>query len=91
MTGIQKQWTDFHADLKAKEGKGFSYAPTHNLHMLLFAASMDGQGAVAMQAGRDYARLGGDTMHQVLTLLRFGSGHRVLSARNPARGLGSEH
>ncbi len=68
----------WHADLKAKEGRGFSYAPTHNLHMLLFAASMDGQGAVAMQAGRDYARLNGDTMHQVLTLLRFGRFEEIL-------------
>ena len=30
-------------DLLAAEGKGFSYGPTHNLHMLLFAASYDGQ------------------------------------------------
>jgi hypothetical protein len=39
-----KAW---HSDLKSRQGEGFSYAPGHNLHMLLFAASMDGQGAVA--------------------------------------------
>jgi tetratricopeptide (TPR) repeat protein len=33
---------------------------------------MDGQGAVATQAGKDYAKLTGDTMYQVLTLVRFG-------------------
>jgi tetratricopeptide (TPR) repeat protein len=64
-----KAW---HADLKARQGQGFSYAPGHNLHMLLFAASMDGQGAVATQAGKDYAKETGNTMYQVLTLLRFG-------------------
>jgi tetratricopeptide (TPR) repeat protein len=64
-----KAW---HADLKSRQGEGFSYAPGHNLHMLLFAASMDGQGAVATQAGKDYAKETGNTMYQVLTLLRFG-------------------
>jgi len=62
----------WHSDLKSQQGEGFSYAPGHNLHMLLFAASMDGQGAVATQAGKDYAKETGNTMYQVLTLLRFG-------------------
>jgi tetratricopeptide (TPR) repeat protein len=62
----------WHSDLKAQQNEGFSYAPSHNLHMLLFAASFDGQGAVATQAGKDYAKLDGNTMYQVLTLLRFG-------------------
>jgi tetratricopeptide (TPR) repeat protein len=64
-----KAW---HSDLKSRQGEGFSYAPGHNLHMLLFAASMDGQGAVATQAGKDYAKETGNSMYQVLTLLRFG-------------------
>ena len=42
------------------------------LIMLFFAASMDGQGAVAIQAGKDYAKSTGDTMYHVLTLVRFG-------------------
>jgi tetratricopeptide (TPR) repeat protein len=62
----------WHSDLKAGVGEGFAIYPSHNLHMLLFAASMDGQGAVATQAGKDYAKLTGDTMYQVLTLVRFG-------------------
>jgi hypothetical protein len=60
------------SDMKFRKGQGFSYSPMHNLHMLLFAASMDGQGAVAMQAGKDYTKITGNTMYQVLTLLRFG-------------------
>ena len=62
----------WHSDLKAAIGEGFAIYPSHNLHMLLYAASMDGQGAIAMQAGKDYAKLTGDTMFQVLTLVRFG-------------------
>jgi tetratricopeptide (TPR) repeat protein len=64
-----KAW---HSDQKAEIGEGFAIYPEHNLHMLLFAASMDGQGAVATQAGKDYAKLTGDTIYQVLTLVRFG-------------------
>ena len=41
----------WHSDLKAAIGEGFAIYPEHNLHMLLYAASMDGQGAIAMQAG----------------------------------------
>jgi tetratricopeptide (TPR) repeat protein len=62
----------WHSDLKAAVGEGFAIYPEHNLHMLAFAASMDGQGAVAIQAGKDYAKLTNDTMYHVLTLLRFG-------------------
>jgi tetratricopeptide (TPR) repeat protein len=62
----------WHSDLKAEVGEGFAIYPDHNLHMLLFAASMDGQGAVAIQAGKDYAKRTNDSMYHVLTLLRFG-------------------
>ena len=62
----------WHSDQKAKQGEGLAIYPSHNLHMLLFAASMDGQGAIAIQAGKDYAKLTGDTLYQALTLLRFG-------------------
>lgn len=76
-----KAW---HSDLMAKENKGFSYAANHNLHMLLFAASMDGQGAVATQAGKDYAKLGGNTMYQALTLLRFGRFDEIPDVPRPS-------
>lgn len=62
----------WHSDLKAAAGKGVAIYEWHNLHMLLYAASYGGQGAVATQAGKDYAKITGNSMYQVLTLLRFG-------------------
>ncbi len=62
----------WHSDMKASVGEGFAIYPSHNLHMLAFAASMDGQGAIAIQAGKDYAKLTGNNMYHVLTLVRFG-------------------
>jgi len=62
----------WHSDLKADIGEGFAIYPDHNLHMLLYAASMDGQGAIAIQAGRDYTKRTSDSMYHVLTLVRFG-------------------
>jgi tetratricopeptide (TPR) repeat protein len=75
----------WHSDLKAGEGRGFSYGPSHNLHMLLYAASFDGQGAVATQAGKDYRKITGNAMYEVLTLLRFGRFDEILeNDRRPA-------
>jgi hypothetical protein len=76
----------WHSDQKADIGEGFAIYPDHNLHMLLYAASMDGQGAIAMQAGKDYARRTNDTMYQVLTLVRFGRFDEVLEVtKRPER------
>ena len=72
----------WHSDLKAAIGEGFAIYPEHNLHMLLYAAANDGQGAISMQAGKDYAKLTGDTFYQVLTLLRFGRFDEILEVRN---------
>ena len=79
--GVRANLRAWHSDLKAADGggEGIAIYPTHNLHMLLFAASMDGQGAVAIQAGKDYQRLTGDSVHHVLTLLRFGRFDEVLA------------
>jgi hypothetical protein len=68
----------WHSDLKAAAGEGFAIYPAHNLHMLVYAASMDGQGAIAMRAGKDYAKLTHDPMFQLLTLVRFGRFDEVL-------------
>jgi tetratricopeptide (TPR) repeat protein len=43
---------------------------------------MDGQGAIAMQAGKDYAKLTGDSFYQVLTMVRFGRFDEVLDVKN---------
>jgi tetratricopeptide (TPR) repeat protein len=74
----------WHSDLKAEIGEGFAIYPSHNLHMLLFAASYDGQGAVAIQAGKDYAKISnGASFYHVLTLLRFGRFDEVLALPVP--------
>ena len=74
------------SDQKAAEGEGFATYPAHDLQMLAFAASMDGQGALAIQAGRGLTTLTKDPMYHALTLVRFGrfdeiSGHRRTSQR----------
>jgi len=71
----------WHSDLKADVGEGFAIYPDHNLHMLLYAASMDGQGAIATQAGKDYTKRTSDSMYQVLTLIRFGRFDEVLEVK----------
>jgi len=76
--GVRSNLQAWHSDLKAELGEGFAIYPSHNLHMLLFAASMDGQGAIAIQAGKDYAKITDDTVFHVLTLLRFGRFDEVL-------------
>ena len=76
--GVRANLDAWHSDLKAERNEGIAIYPSHNLHMLLFAASMDGQGAVATQAGKDYAKLTDDTVYEVLTLLRFGRFDEVL-------------
>jgi tetratricopeptide (TPR) repeat protein len=76
----------WHSDLKADVGEGFAIYPDHNLHMLLYAASMDGQGAIAVQAGRDYTKRTSDSMYHVLTLIRFGRFDEVREVtRRPER------
>ena len=70
------------SDQKAEYGEGFEIYAGHNLHMLLFAASMDGQGAIAMQAGKDHAKVTRSTMYQVLTMIRFGRFNEVFEVNN---------
>ncbi|MEM9936459.1 MAG: hypothetical protein AAF824_22725, partial [Bacteroidota bacterium] len=67
------------SDMKAEVGKGIAIYPSHNLHMLLFAACYDGQGAVAMQAAKDYAKRTGNCMYEVLTAVRFGRFDEIMT------------
>lgn len=83
--GVRANLRAWHSDQKAAIGEGFDIYPTHNLHMLLFAASMDGQGAIAIQAGRDYAKLTGDPAYHALTLLRFGRFEEILALGSEPR------
>ncbi len=72
----------WHSDLKAAIGEGFAIYPEHNLHMLLYAAAFDGQGAIAMRAGKDYGKLTGESFYEVLTMIRFGRFDEVLAVTN---------
>jgi len=77
--GVRANIEAWHSDLKAKQGRAFAIYPSHNLHMLLFAASMAGQGAVAIQAAKDYAKqVEGGIFYRGLTLLRFGRFDEIL-------------
>jgi hypothetical protein len=78
------------SDLKAEVNQGFSYGDSHNLHMLLFAASYDGQGATATQAGKDYRKVTDNSQYEVLTLIRFGRFDEVLANNDrPANKVGA--
>ena len=59
-------------DQKAARGEGFLTYPAHDLQMLVYAASMDGQSAPAISAARGIAKLTGDPMYLALALVRFG-------------------
>ena len=72
----------WHSDLKAAVGEGFAIYPEHNLHMLLYSAAYDGQGAIAMRAGMDYSKLTGQSFYEVLTMIRFGRFDEVLQVTN---------
>ena len=84
--GVRSNTRAWHSDQKAEFGTGVAIYPQHNLHMLLFAASMDGQGAVAVQAGKDYHKLTGNSVHHVLTLVRFGRFDEVLEVTERPEG-----
>jgi len=76
---VQANLRAWEADRAALEDAGFSYGPSHNLHMLVFAASYDGQGAVAIQAGDDYEAETGNPIYAMLTRLRFGRFDEILA------------
>ncbi len=72
----QRAW---HADQRAEHGGPPGVYPAHNLHMLLYAAVLDGQSAVAIQAARDLAREGRVwAWYLPVTLVRFGRWQEVL-------------
>ncbi len=79
----------WHTDQKAAVGEGFAIYPSHNLHMLVFAASMDGQGAIAMQAARDYDKTVGDHVYPILAFIRFGRFDEVLEISKPTDEIGA--
>lgn len=73
----------WHSDQKAALNEGVAIYPSHNLHMLLFAASYDGQGAIAMRAAEDFTDLMSDNTHELLVRMRFGRFDEVLELDKP--------
>ncbi|CAN5789666.1 hypothetical protein BH23GEM11_BH23GEM11_11730 [soil metagenome] len=75
--GNQRAWV---ADQRADDDGPPGVYTTHNLHMLAFAASFDGQSAVAVQAARNLAALSaGSSFYVPLTLARFGRWDEILA------------
>ena len=67
------------SDQRTADGRGVSYAATHNLHMLFYAGSMDGQGQVSAAAAEEYAdQVDGGVFYHSMVLLRFGEFREVL-------------
>lgn len=78
-------------DRRAKEeGNAISTYAAHNLHMLLYSAAYDGQGAIALQAGRDYAKITDNSVYHALTAIRFGRFDDVLETDRPEEGIISQ-
>jgi tetratricopeptide (TPR) repeat protein len=72
------------SDRRAAEGAAVSIYPTHNLHMLFFAASMDGQREVAEEAARALvAQMPDAASLQALVHLRFGRFDQTLALDTP--------
>jgi tetratricopeptide (TPR) repeat protein len=69
---VQASLRAWQSDQNAAKGMGFMTYPAHDLHMLTFAAAMDGQRSVALQAARGFSRLTDDSMLLSLVLVRFG-------------------
>ena len=73
----QRAW---HADQMAERGGPPGVYPSHNLHMLLFAAVLDGQSAVAIQAAKDLAKIQSSWgWYHPVTLSIFGRWDEVLA------------
>ena len=72
-------------DRRAEEGRGFAIYPSHNLHMLLFSAAMDGQSELSLQAARAYEQYDGPGSigFQSLLLARFGRFDELLRLAEP--------
>jgi tetratricopeptide (TPR) repeat protein len=76
---VQASLRAWQSDQNAAKGMGFMTYPAHDLHMLTFAAAMDGQRGLAVQAARGFARLTSDSMLLSLVLVRFGQFDEVAS------------
>jgi tetratricopeptide (TPR) repeat protein len=77
--GNQMAWM---ADQRAQLDGAPAVYPSHNLHMLFFAAAFDGQSAVALQAARDVTRIAPSFgIYIPLAHVRFGRWDEILELR----------
>lgn len=79
---VQSNLIAWASDRRAAQGTAVSVYPTHNLHMLMFAAAMDGQAARAEEAADAYAALtpsGDGASLQAMTAVRFGRWEAVMA------------
>jgi tetratricopeptide (TPR) repeat protein len=81
-TAVRSNLDAWHSDQRTAWREGVSYAATHNLHMLLFAGSMAGQGAVSLLAAGAYTdQVEGGIFYEALVLLRYGWFDDILELR----------
>ena len=73
-------------DQKGVRGEAIVTYPAHDLQMLVYAASYDGQRAPAISAARGIAKLTGDPMYLALALVRFGRFGEVANMGDRPRG-----
>ena len=72
-SAVRSNLDAWHSDQRTAWREGVSYAATHNLHMLLFAGSMAGQGAVSLLAAKTYDdQLDDGAFYEALVSFRFG-------------------
>jgi len=72
------------SDERTAYGEGVSYAGTHNLHMLFYAGSMDGQRVASTAAAEEYARQVTDgQFYHSMVLFRFGEFRKILDLTEP--------
>ncbi|MFQ5668975.1 MAG: hypothetical protein ACE5HD_00480 [Acidobacteriota bacterium] len=74
-------------DHRARRGQAVAIYPNHNTNMLCYAAWMDGQSAVALQAARDLQGTGRRAMMLPLMLARFGRWDELKAMRKAPKGL----
>ncbi len=79
---VQASLQAWKSDQLARKGQAFATYPAHDLQMLVLVASMDGQGALAIQAGRGINTLTNDPMYHALALIRFGKFDEVAGLGN---------
>ncbi len=86
-SAVRSNLDAWHSDQRVAFEEGVSYAATHNLHMLLFAGSMAGQGAVSLLAAEAYAdQVQGGVFYEALVMLRYGWFDKILAIAEETPG-----